>query len=723
MPSLTAGGLPSAAAPRSGAQRVEAERRASAGGAERGSCECPRDQEAERLAKKPRLDQGPLRSSPHTATGSPHSPAAAESRAPAGAAASSSSGSASLPACVVTPGPSSAAASSLEPRDVCENFESEEGMDVRFPLRALESNFRCRLCSGYFREVVTVKDCLHSFCKHCLYRRAEKGELEETCCPRCEEKLAHPNGSEARHTLVRISASAVAEAGGSLGASASSALGAGSAGNVSAGVFSSGPASGAPAATAPVLFDRAVQNLIDKLFPQFSREEALEKEELRRFLLGEPAYDLAAAEAAAASAWESDAHARAPSTSPSGPEGQRPADAPFALLGESPRGTPTNLASCPWPSSLASSPSPSAGSPAGKTETPGARPIGVSSPWGPHEGLSPRGETGASVGSWGRKGAREEERGEEGQSVVAVVEPSREEVLEELVKGTLPLFDEEETLAVALLPDQMQAVALLSHLQSLSASLPPREPRGDPEAKPQPGATGDAGRSSEEPRGGGRRDREGPAQGGMTDEVSGAGEKSVFAAIEGLRRRLEDTRLAELRRRDAAASASQAGAPASSGVPSSLWPVQLPALRQGYLRVNRRMPVMHLLRYLAVQLLALFRSTAETDGRRESGESKRGGASEAPDGNRRTVEASPSAASRSPPAAVGPVSRSLLAELESSLELTLEGSVVGRSHTLQFLCKARRLAFSGKCLLLAYQWNAQAETRRIQDALDLLKRR
>lgn len=73
----------------------------------------------------------------------------------------------------------------------CEVFEGEEGMDVRFTVRALQSNLRCRLCGGFFREAVTIKDCLHTFCKWCLYTRAARQEFEETGCPRCEEKLRH----------------------------------------------------------------------------------------------------------------------------------------------------------------------------------------------------------------------------------------------------------------------------------------------------------------------------------------------------------------------------------------------------------------------------------------------------------------------------------------------------------------------------------------------------
>lgn len=73
----------------------------------------------------------------------------------------------------------------------CEVFEGEEGMDVRFTVRALQSNLKCRLCGGFFREAVTIKDCLHTFCKWCLFIRAARQDLEETGCPRCEEKLRH----------------------------------------------------------------------------------------------------------------------------------------------------------------------------------------------------------------------------------------------------------------------------------------------------------------------------------------------------------------------------------------------------------------------------------------------------------------------------------------------------------------------------------------------------
>ncbi|KYF46478.1 zinc finger, C3HC4 type (RING finger) domain-containing protein [Toxoplasma gondii ARI] len=578
-------------------------------------------------------------------------------------------------------------------------------------------HFRCRLCSGYFREAVTIKDCLHSFCKWCLLARAEKGELEETCCPRCEEKLTHGlchhNDIDVRRALPRVSAAAAAEAGGSAGASV--AAGVGSVGSVSSSVSS--PASGAPPTQAPVLFDRSLQNLIDKLFPRFAREEALEREELRRFLAGERPYSLLEAE---------ETTAQVGGASP-GTGSQR------CLLGGS-AGEQKETETCAW-SSVSSAATPRQGAAAGSSPTVGVHPTLDSS------GLSSS-ETAPAAAQT--------------QEVLPATAPSREEFLEELVKGRLALFDDEETLAVALVPDQAQALALLSQLSSQEGGK--RRDCGEGE-RPQEGGV-------ETPRTDMRTPsrKKGEGEGGKEDaerkDRLDKNEKHVFSSIDDIRRKLGNARREAIKRRHC-----------SSSVPSSLWPLCLPALDQPYLRVDKRMPVMHLLRYLAARLLPVFASGDAEEGDRErarmtetpetprtcgpTGASSGGGRVEAetgrpsvgeasatdarspssssppqvdasvssPDGVSADSVASASAASRAshPPARFEPVSRSLLAELESSLELTLEGRVLGRNHTLQFVCKAHRLAFCGRCLLLAYQWTAQAEGKRMHHAVELLK--
>ncbi|PHJ25007.1 zinc finger (c3hc4 ring finger) [Cystoisospora suis] len=187
----------------------------------------------------------------------------------------------------------------------CEVFEGEEGMDVRFTVRALQSNLKCRLCGGFFREAVTIKDCLHTFCKWCLYIRAARQDLEETGCPRCEEKLRHSlphtNGSHYRHYLPRISASCVAEAGGTGKSLLSSASLSSSTSALASSLPAQGPSSQSSSPSpgggvttssttstqlsgSAVLFDRALQSVVDKLIPYFSLQENLERDELYRFL-------------------------------------------------------------------------------------------------------------------------------------------------------------------------------------------------------------------------------------------------------------------------------------------------------------------------------------------------------------------------------------------------------------------------------------------------------
>ncbi|XP_026192849.1 uncharacterized protein LOC34619108 [Cyclospora cayetanensis] len=163
----------------------------------------------------------------------------------------------------------SQAADSGEDSDTepCYAFESEEGLDVSFPLKAVEKSFRCSLCTGYLRDAVTIKECLHTFCRWCLYSYAESGEAEEVCCPFCERnlQLAAPHrdgaGKDTRHYMPRVTSACVAKA-----------------------FNQTGSSSAAAAVNAAVLFDRTMQNVVDKLFPHFAVQERLEEEELQRYM-------------------------------------------------------------------------------------------------------------------------------------------------------------------------------------------------------------------------------------------------------------------------------------------------------------------------------------------------------------------------------------------------------------------------------------------------------
>lgn len=94
-----------------------------------------------------------------------------------------------LVAAVRAPAPLPASSDDETDVEPCIAFEGEDGLDVSFPLKAVERSFRCSLCNGYFRDAVTIKECLHTFCRWCLYSYVEGGETEEVCCPFCERNM------------------------------------------------------------------------------------------------------------------------------------------------------------------------------------------------------------------------------------------------------------------------------------------------------------------------------------------------------------------------------------------------------------------------------------------------------------------------------------------------------------------------------------------------------
>ena len=58
---------------------------------------------------------------------------------------------------------------------------TDDGM-VEFSLAAIHKHLVCGLCSGYFRDPHTITDCLHTFCKSCLFYAMSSGCHE---CPQC----------------------------------------------------------------------------------------------------------------------------------------------------------------------------------------------------------------------------------------------------------------------------------------------------------------------------------------------------------------------------------------------------------------------------------------------------------------------------------------------------------------------------------------------------------
>jgi len=91
--------------------------------------------------------------------------------------------------------------------------------EIKLPVRQLNASLGCTLCKGYFRDAHTIPDCLHTFCKACIYRDfARKGRKESKCCPTCKTSLG-------------------------------------------------------PLPWTKIIFDRTLQGLVDKIFPQFIEED------------------------------------------------------------------------------------------------------------------------------------------------------------------------------------------------------------------------------------------------------------------------------------------------------------------------------------------------------------------------------------------------------------------------------------------------------------------
>jgi len=98
-----------------------------------------------------------------------------------------------------------------------------DGSEVVFQTRIMNEHLICSLCMGYLREAMTVTECLHTFCKPCIVQHF----VENLACPTCEVNLG-------------------------------------------------------PTPLEKVRVDRAMQNIVDKVFPHFAKEEAAAEKHLQR---------------------------------------------------------------------------------------------------------------------------------------------------------------------------------------------------------------------------------------------------------------------------------------------------------------------------------------------------------------------------------------------------------------------------------------------------------
>jgi len=61
-----------------------------------------------------------------------------------------------------------------------------DGRNITFKTRILNQYLICGLCMGYYRDAMTIKECLHTFCKSCIYKYFVDCGSE---CPQCDVRL------------------------------------------------------------------------------------------------------------------------------------------------------------------------------------------------------------------------------------------------------------------------------------------------------------------------------------------------------------------------------------------------------------------------------------------------------------------------------------------------------------------------------------------------------
>ena len=57
---------------------------------------------------------------------------------------------------------------------------------ANFALASINPHIVCSLCNGYFRDPYTITECLHAFCKSCLFFAFQSGFRK---CPKCDASL------------------------------------------------------------------------------------------------------------------------------------------------------------------------------------------------------------------------------------------------------------------------------------------------------------------------------------------------------------------------------------------------------------------------------------------------------------------------------------------------------------------------------------------------------
>jgi hypothetical protein len=59
---------------------------------------------------------------------------------------------------------------------------------INIKTEKLVSYLTCSICSGIFRTPYTINECMHTFCKSCIYKHFYRNQANDSC-PECNAKL------------------------------------------------------------------------------------------------------------------------------------------------------------------------------------------------------------------------------------------------------------------------------------------------------------------------------------------------------------------------------------------------------------------------------------------------------------------------------------------------------------------------------------------------------
>jgi len=68
---------------------------------------------------------------------------------------------------------------------------------INIDKKKLISYLECALCKGIFRTPMTINECMHTFCKSCIFKYFYTNNLKDSC-PICNRKL----GGKPLETLI-----------------------------------------------------------------------------------------------------------------------------------------------------------------------------------------------------------------------------------------------------------------------------------------------------------------------------------------------------------------------------------------------------------------------------------------------------------------------------------------------------------------------------------------